>query len=621
MRRKCHNTSKISLLFLLVLAACTPSTPDYQCLREGNSTYDRFQLNTNVAITSAPMGLEEILEIALCRNLDVQLQEIEQSVYNESYVAEKLRQVPSLTMNGEFSHRDNTPAWYSKPLGGEVGALPSVSQEQDTKSFDITAAWNLVDFGLTYVKTRQEKSRACLKRQQNLRARQNLILDVHRAYYRAVVANQAREQAKVLIDVLEKRRLDLKRQMELQLVSEMRGLLNDNRLIDLKVRLHAFDNEYHSAMAELSALMGLPPGSCFQIADINLADLRKPEFDVCKLEDTALISRPELIAQDIQYEIDADEVKASIIRMFPNAKLFGAWYYDDDQFQYHNNWVVVGAQMAWDLLALPAKWSDMRMEVYRRDVAVMTRLSMSMGVLTQVHLANINVNETFLQFELSEELREVKNRQLEVAKLFEIRGEYDADDIIVYQVEALFAEVNMVKSYASYHVALEQLGNSIGKPLVFQVTEAQRPRVDRSMIEQEPQLETEEWDVEEFDLKTPVKMPEGSQELEELPRPIQTDDILPIYDVEPPKERIEGRRDVRAEELTPDVQHLLKTQSQIEKEPDEKEEPTPRAKEILEEIEKEFDEIFKSSDQDKSDHSPWQYDFDDIEPEQSEERS
>ena len=468
-----NNTRPLRITFyfflgILFICGCTPKVPDYCRMRDRNAMYDMCVINQNVPKTSIPLDLSDIIQIALCQNLDIKLQEIERCVYDKNYVAEKLRQLPELTAHAEYSERDNTPAWFSRSLGGPVGLLPTQSSDKTVKRIDVTAAYNILDFGLTYIKTRQEKNRACLLAQRHLRARQNLILDIYRAYYRAVVAKMAKDKAKELIKVLEKRQTELQLQVGQQIVPEMIGLHNEDRLIDMQVKLQAFENEYRSAMIELSALMGLRPGQCYEIAGVELFDLSLSPIDVFRLDEVALHYRPELFAQEMQYQIDADEVRASMLRMFPNSRIFGGYERNDDSFVFHKDWISFGATVTWDLLTLPSKWSDRKANIYRRTLAWHTRLSMSMGILTQVHLAHINVEETQSQYKLSQDLHRVKSRQYEVAKLMELRGEIDADDVIAYQVEALYAKVNALKGYANLQIALEQLGNSIGRPLYFQ---------------------------------------------------------------------------------------------------------------------------------------------------------
>ncbi len=472
-------------LTILAAAGCVPASPDYCCVRQNNAIYDMCRLNNNIRLLRTELTLCDIVQIAVECNLDVQIQKMEEAVQCEKVFAEKLKALPELDINADFSNRNNNPAWYSRtvnpppvpnPTGKENsrntnptprGALASQSTSKFHRDFDFALAYNIIDFGLSFVRARQEKNRLCLLMQRNMRARQNLVLDVYRAYYRAIVAKQAVAQSEKLIGDLEARQEQLQQQVESQLVSEMKGLVNENRLIDMQVKLYAFENEYRSAMTELSALMGLPPGQRFTLVPMDVQDVNIADIDTADLEKSAFLYRPELMAQDMQYHVDSDEVKAIMIQMFPNARLFGGMYHDDDRFMFNHDWWSVGTNISWDLFRLPSQWRMEKAARFKKQVAWETRLSMSMGILTQVHLANINVQETGRQYKLATNLFKVKQRQLNVANVLEASGELSVDDVMVFEVEALFAEVNAVKAFANLQVALEQLANAIGRPMRY----------------------------------------------------------------------------------------------------------------------------------------------------------
>jgi hypothetical protein len=247
----------------------------------------------------------------------------------------------------------------------------------------------------------------------------------------------------------------------------MQGLVNENRLIDLQIKLFAFENEFKSAITELSALMGLPPGNCLELATGEFEDIDIGDLCINEFEKMALRYRPELYAQEMQYTIDAEEVKASMIEMLPNARLFASIWHDDDMFIYVNDWFKFGTTLSWNLLQLPAKWANSDSLDTRSQISWETRLSMSMGVLTQVHLSYINIQESKVQYSLAKDLYKVKHRQLEVANVLERSGELSIDDVLVFEVESLFARVNAIKAFSNLQIALEQLGNSVGRPMLL----------------------------------------------------------------------------------------------------------------------------------------------------------
>lgn len=460
------------IMSLLATSSCVSPIPNYCAVRDKHAEYDMCRLENNVLLPDHPLSLEEVISIAMDRNLDVQLQQLEEAFQSEKVFAQKLRMLPDGTGNADINNRDSNPAWFSRTVNlpggpGPIGPFATQSTSKWVRLYDLTAAWNVIDFGLSYVRTQQEKNRYLLTKQRNLRARQNLVLDIYRAYYRAIVAKQAITQSKVLITALQKRQETLRRQISEQTVSEMQGLVNENRLIDLQIKLYAFDNEYKSALTEVSALMGVPPNSCFELADAVFEEVEVGDICITEFEKMALRYRPELMAQEMQFTIDVEEVKASMIEMMPNARLFASIWHDDDMFILFHDWFKFGTTLSWNFLQLPAKWQNTETLDVRTQVSWETRLSMSMGVLTQVHLSYINVQESRLQYGLSKDLYSVKDRQLAVARVLERSGELSTDDVLVFEVEALFARVNAIKAFSNLEIALEQLSNSVGRPLLL----------------------------------------------------------------------------------------------------------------------------------------------------------
>ena len=269
------------ILSLLATSGCISPIPNYCVERDHHAEYDAEELENNVRVPDHPLTLEEVLGIAMMRNLDIQLQRMEEVFQSEKVFAQKLRMLPDGIGTADMNNRDNNPAWFSRTVNlpggpGPIGPFATQSTSKWQRTYDLTAAWNVIDFGLSYVRTQQEKNRFLLLEQKNLRARQNIVLDIFRAYYRAIVAQQAIVQSKVLIEALQKRQESLKAQISEQIVSEMQGLVNENRLLDLQIKLYAFDNEYKSAMTELLVLMGVVPGSCFTLAEVVFEKLKSP---------------------------------------------------------------------------------------------------------------------------------------------------------------------------------------------------------------------------------------------------------------------------------------------------------------------------------------------------------
>lgn len=462
--------STLTLLFLISSCVRVPVSP-YKFYRPKHAQEDLCVLYENEIHPDKPLSLCEVIEISLQNNLDIRIQQWEDRVQNEAIAAECLSMMPTLSISSELSERNHHTGYSSKPVGGGPTSPPAISSERNTHRIEEDFVWNSLDFGLAYYRAKKERQNLIVQEQRHIRAKQNLILDIFRAYYRAIVASKAQEKAKQLIEKLKKREEMLAHQIQKQLVPEFDALVNRDQLIEMRVRLLAFENEERSALTELKALMGIAPSLPISLAEMSLNPMQTHLPDINKMERTALINRPELLSQDVKIAMSVDDVHAAIWQMYPGISFFGNNYFDGNKYLVFHNWFTLGMRTAWELLNLPAKASKARRSHLQQEVDYRTRLSMSMGVLTQVHLAYINVHETTEQYALAQELLNIKNSVWKEAEKLLSKGKTFPAAVLINEVEALFAEVNVYRAYANIMIALEQLDNALGKPLLLTSSE------------------------------------------------------------------------------------------------------------------------------------------------------
>ncbi len=465
----CSRITTALLVFLLVLTCtgCLRPARNFCAIRSEKASEDLDRLDETEMPPEHPMTLEEVIEFALRNNLEIQAQRWQEWAQCEKRREEWLQTLPSLTLNPYWSERNNLLIQSSQSVTPQPPAPPSISTQRQTKTFDATLMWGVLDFGLSYYQSRQEGNRAHLLMQKHLRDRQNLILDIYKAYYRAVVNKQMLDRAREILAFFKARAESLQRQEKDRIVSEWVALAHEDRMIDAEIKLFAYENEYRAGLTELMALMGLPPCRTLELAPMELTDFPAPPDDICELEQQALCSRPELYQQDRQLDVDCDEVRASILRMFPNAQVFGSYNYDGNKFLIHNDWMTIGVKAAWDLLHLPARTHGLYQSKFAAQFTRDTRLALSVAVLSQVNIANYNVHDSMEQYRLAKQAYKIKQRLLDVATMIEEAGEFNHDEVLGRQVDAIFAELNAYKAFANVSISLEQLANSIGKPLLF----------------------------------------------------------------------------------------------------------------------------------------------------------
>lgn len=447
-----------------------------------NLECDRCDMYSHAEVPSEPLTLEMIIELALEQNLEILLQEHQLNIQHELATSETLKMLPNLTYNNTLSERSNGADTRSQNRATGLLSGYSTSDSRNVKRFDMELAISLLDFGLAFYRSRQEYNRERILLQQHLRIRQNLVKSVIQAYWKTIVASHATDSAAELIAMAEERQALLQKRTARGTVGKIEGLQNEQTLIEMQMKLHAFRSEYHKARAELSSLMGLHPDTPFELKPVEMLPMDVEDFDICELEELALISRPELYEQDLESEIVADETRAAFLQMFPNVRLFTTYIHDNDFFFLNNSWWDAGIRTTFDLLRLPSSYHNYQSTKAQEQLVRETRLALSVGIITQVRLAHLSMVDAINQYELAKDLYRTKWKLLEAAKKERALGAFRSSDVHSLQVDTLFSKVNSMKAYAELQIALEQLANTIGRPLYFSRVQFQRSDIETSLL-------------------------------------------------------------------------------------------------------------------------------------------
>lgn len=475
-------TMRIILLFtMLLLAGCEPLDCCYiDSARVHTKEHDKHRIYENSHLPNHPLTLDEIIDYAIVHNLDLRVQAVQYRVEQEKVTSESLKTLPSFTFNGDHSWRDQSTAAFSidsdtgtvtstiDPATGQVlPPAPSISRSQRTNTFDFTGAYNLVDFGVSYVRARQQENRALSSCFQYERQKQNIVLDVFRAYWKGIAAlhGLARSEA-IRAKSLEFER-SIKQIMDGGNLPRLPALATQKQLSIIRTRFSEYKKNYLDAKAELAALMGASPDIDFELAPIEISrvDLEIDPAEV--LEEIAFIHRPELYAADAEHRIFREEVRAKLIQMFPNISVFLGEYQDADPFLVNHYWLLSGARAAWNLLSLPQRWYDRKSSQMQVAQSQESRIALTLGVMTQVHLARIAYNNNHRIFRELDHIFDLNQQSLFIAAMQHNLGAIDGIDFINFEADNLESEVNAISAYGDMQVAIELVNNSIGIPLYY----------------------------------------------------------------------------------------------------------------------------------------------------------
>jgi outer membrane protein TolC len=392
---------------------------------------------------------------ALKYNLDHRVEEAEAAVRRAELDLSHFSLLPNAVANSGYAARDNYNASSSLNLVNNTQNFgSSTSQEKEIKSADIGFSWNVLDFGLSYVRARQDADKVLVQEETRRKVIHRVVEDVRSAYWRAISAERLMERLSTLegetrAALAETRSLYNERQ-----TSPITALTYERELVEIKQKIGEIQRDLNTAKAQLAALMNLRPGTKFKLAH----ESRKQGSLALKagLEDmisTAVYNRPELREVEYRKRINVREADAALLELLPGLQAYAGANYDGNSFLLHNDWVNWGAKASWNLLKVfsyPARREvvDLQDEMLRQR-----SLALTMAVMTQVHVSRIRFLHATKELATAAEYRDVQRRLLD-----QMRAEAAADRISKQTL--IREEMNTLVAEAKYDIAYAQLQNA-----------------------------------------------------------------------------------------------------------------------------------------------------------------
>jgi outer membrane protein TolC len=452
------------LVAALVLAGCTvtPKLATQEEVRD-RVTADTALMYVNQVPISGPVTMEEAVARSLKYNLDYRLKKMESALSLGLADYASYDMLPNLLATAGYRARSNDSGGTSIGILDGVQSLrPSTSEERRHTLAGAEFSWNVLDFGVSYYRARQQADQYLVAEERRRKVVQNLVQDVRAAYWRALGAQRLAAQTK---DILERANLALARSREAEtqrVISPAQALTYQRALLDAISFLNQRRLDLEFANRELAALMNVEPGINFVVAEAVEAKLPAPPNDVRKLEDMALLQRPELREEDFKKRITADEARRQILGMLPGISFDAGVQYDSNNLLNSNSWSQGGVRISWNLLrllALPTLKSTQEQQV-RTDQA--RRMALSMAIMTQLRVGVERYRLAVEDFKLADTAAQVDKRLADYTRA-SVTAKLESElEAIRTQARAVLGNYQRANTYATAQIAFGRLYNTLG---------------------------------------------------------------------------------------------------------------------------------------------------------------
>ncbi|HMS83311.1 MAG TPA: TolC family protein [Nitrospira sp.] len=337
---------------------------------------------------SGPIDLYEAMARAVKYNLEAKVKTIQVQLAHQQLNVAHYSLLPHVAANAGFDGRNNFAGGVGQSiLTGRPAVEPFTSSEKNVTSGNLALSWDVLDFGLSFVRALQAADNVMVAEEEKRRLAVRLIQDVRGAYWRAVSAERVLPRIQFLDDSVSKALESTKRIVGQKLQAPLTPLNYQRDLLNIQREVRRLFRELSTAKAQLASMMGLPPGSSFDlVVPSRETEIPVVNLDVQKMEEQALLLRPELRTIDYKKRINAKEAKAVFLELFPSLKLSLGGYYNGNSFLLYQNWLSYAAQASWNLLSVfrtPAKLKAIDANGHMLDVQSM---ALSLSILTEVHV-------------------------------------------------------------------------------------------------------------------------------------------------------------------------------------------------------------------------------------------
>ena len=396
----------------LVLVGCT-TTPQIIDATEAanNAALVKTEITGSQDAITESISLYDAMARALKYNLDHRVTMMELDLARADYDLSRFDLLPKVVANGGYYGRNNQPGSSSVSLlSGQESLEPSTSTERNVFNGDLTATWNVLDFGLSKIRSEQLADESLIYSERRRRAVIQIMEDVHRAYWRAVSFENLNNRL-VSLEGDVRQAFDQSRALYIsRKTAPMPALSYQRELNDIQGQAQRMSRDLKLAKMELAALMGLSPDNKFT--------LRMPHHEIRpstlvmsydEMTTLALQQRPEVRESIYAQRIGEKEIKKVMLETLPSIEGFAGLDVNSNDFLFNNNWAEYGARASWNLLTLFSTPVRKRKAKAKAELEKQRGLAAAMAVMTQVGVARANYDSLMEEYKTANLGAQVQN--------------------------------------------------------------------------------------------------------------------------------------------------------------------------------------------------------------------
>jgi len=465
-----HYTKIIVTAFLTVVLlegcdirpiAITPDERLATMMKDQSEIYDKQEPIVK------PLTFYEALARALKYNFDHRLTMMEAILQDTQLEVATINMLPKLTANAGWAFRDrklgSSSEDFFNPGSNALNTKYATSQDPSRGIADLTFAWNVLDFGVSYFQAKQQADRILIAQERRRKVVNNLIKEVLQAYWGASIADRLLPGLEPVLAEAE-RALAVSRSIESDRLKPVVEVLEYQRsLLRIVDQLKKLRNDLLIAKPKLAGLINAPLHSNIVLAGAETTP-EPPELKItsAELEDLGLFYRGDLREEIYQERISRADVWKEMLKVMPGLTIPIGINWDTNSFLVDNFWFETGARTTFNLinlLAAPKVWKSAKTQV---EVAITRRKALSVAAVVQINVGYQQYLKALDSYKNAKELNKIDDGILTATSNNAMSDAGSELERIHASTAALASKLEKEQSLADVYGALGNIYASIG---------------------------------------------------------------------------------------------------------------------------------------------------------------
>lgn len=455
-----------SFLTVVLLGGCNlnpvPITPDE---RLATMKQDQTEMYAKQEAIVRPLTFYEALARALKYNFVHRLAMMEAVLQDTQLEVATLNMLPKLTANAGYVFRDRKLGSSSTDFyhPNQQTLPPSTFQDPSRGIADLTFAWNVLDFGVSYFQAKQQADRILIAQERRRKVVNNLIKEVLQNYWSANIADRLLPSLEpVLVEA--EHALAVSRTIEgdrlrpnIIVLEYQRSLL---RIIDQLKKLRA---DLLVAKPKLAGLINAPMHTNFALVQTETTP-EPPELKTttAELENLGLFYRGDLREEIYQERISRAEAWKEMLKVLPGLTIPVGMNWDSNSFLVEQLWFEAGARTTinlMNLIAAPKIWKSSQTQI---EVARTRRKALSVAAVVQINVGYQQYLKALGNYKNAKELNKIDD------SIYTLIANNTGNDVgskledIHAAAAALASQLEKEQSLADVYGALGNIYASVG---------------------------------------------------------------------------------------------------------------------------------------------------------------